>query len=273
MFPKGDHANVGVGGWQSEGPKLKEHLRARLRGARARSGQPREPPRPPPPAPRRPGTRIAGERALLVGDAAGLIDPVSGDGMYECFVSSRLAAACDPRPARRAGLDARALRGGRRRRARAAPSRLLEAQEGARPLAARLVAGGPLEAPLGQHPRDARRGATRSEQAARARPRAAAGARDPGPLKSFSPVGRYRTAARLPMNETNGRLERSIGGCDGTRTRELAFRGRLHQCAGRDVGGQLRRTLHRGERGPDPAARLPRGRTRRPRCLRADPPR
>jgi flavin-dependent dehydrogenase len=27
-----------------------------------------------------------------VGDAAGLIDPVSGDGMYECFVSSELAA-------------------------------------------------------------------------------------------------------------------------------------------------------------------------------------
>src|SRR4029077_19290082 len=26
-------------------------------------------------------------------DAAGLIDPVSGDGMFECFVSSRLAAA------------------------------------------------------------------------------------------------------------------------------------------------------------------------------------
>jgi flavin-dependent dehydrogenase len=41
---------------------------------------------------RRPGVRIAGERALLVGDAAGLIDPVSGDGMFECFVSSRLAA-------------------------------------------------------------------------------------------------------------------------------------------------------------------------------------
>ena len=41
---------------------------------------------------RRPGGRIAGERVLLIGDAAGLIDPVSGDGMYECFVSSRLAA-------------------------------------------------------------------------------------------------------------------------------------------------------------------------------------
>jgi geranylgeranyl reductase family protein len=91
VFPKGDHANVGVGGWQSEGPKLKEHLRRAceahglepgalddLRGHRLPL--------------RRPGTRIAGERTLLVGDAAGLIDPVSGDGMYECFVSSRLAA-------------------------------------------------------------------------------------------------------------------------------------------------------------------------------------
>jgi flavin-dependent dehydrogenase len=29
---------------------------------------------------------------LLVGDAAGLVDPLSGDGMYEAFVSARLAA-------------------------------------------------------------------------------------------------------------------------------------------------------------------------------------
>ncbi len=92
VFPKGDHANVGVGGWQSEGPKLRDHLRRacvahgldpddleELRGHRLPL--------------RRPATRIAGERALLVGDAAGLIDPVSGDGMYECFVSSRLASA------------------------------------------------------------------------------------------------------------------------------------------------------------------------------------
>jgi geranylgeranyl reductase family protein len=92
VFPKGDHANIGVGGWQSEGPKLKQHLRraceahgltveslSELRGHRLPL--------------RRPGTQIAAERCLLVGDAAGLIDPVSGDGMYECFVSSRLAAA------------------------------------------------------------------------------------------------------------------------------------------------------------------------------------
>jgi geranylgeranyl reductase family protein len=92
VFPKSDHANVGVGGWQSEGPKLREHLKRactahgleleqleELRGHRLPL--------------RRPGTRIAGERVLLVGDAAGLIDPVSGDGMYECFVSGRLASA------------------------------------------------------------------------------------------------------------------------------------------------------------------------------------
>jgi geranylgeranyl reductase family protein len=91
VFAKGDHVNVGVGAWQSEAPRIREHLRGvcgahgiddaqleNLRGHRLPM--------------RRPGTRIAGARALLVGDAAGLIDPVSGDGMYECFVSSRLAA-------------------------------------------------------------------------------------------------------------------------------------------------------------------------------------
>jgi flavin-dependent dehydrogenase len=42
---------------------------------------------------RRPGTLLARGRAALVGDAAGLVDPVSGDGMYEAFFSARLAAA------------------------------------------------------------------------------------------------------------------------------------------------------------------------------------
>jgi geranylgeranyl reductase family protein len=92
VFPKGDHANVGVGAWIEEGPKLRDHLRRlckahdldpadleSLRGHRLPL--------------RVKGTRIAGERALLVGDAAGLIDPVSGDGMYECFVSSRHATS------------------------------------------------------------------------------------------------------------------------------------------------------------------------------------
>ena len=91
VFAKGDHVNVGVGAWQTEGPRIRELLAkvcaghgidpSSLEGLRGH----RLPMR-------RPGGRIAGERVLLIGDAAGLIDPVSGDGMYECFVSSRLAA-------------------------------------------------------------------------------------------------------------------------------------------------------------------------------------
>ena len=91
VFPKGDHVNVGVGAWATEGKRLRDHL-ARLceshgiplASVRGLVGH-RLPLR-------RPGTPVAGERALLVGDAAGLIDPVSGDGMYECFVSAGLAA-------------------------------------------------------------------------------------------------------------------------------------------------------------------------------------
>jgi flavin-dependent dehydrogenase len=92
VFPKGDHVNVGVGAWEKEGPRLRDHLRrvceahgltpdelTDIRGHRLPL--------------RLSATRIASERALLVGDAAGLIDPVSGDGMYECFVSARLASS------------------------------------------------------------------------------------------------------------------------------------------------------------------------------------
>ncbi len=92
VFPKAEHANVGVGAWQSAGPQLREHL-ARLCAAHGLEPDSLTELRGHRLPLRRPGTPVAGERALLVGDAAGLIDPVSGDGMYECFVSSRLAAA------------------------------------------------------------------------------------------------------------------------------------------------------------------------------------
>jgi geranylgeranyl reductase family protein len=91
VFPKGDHVNVGVGGWQSEGPRLRDHLAracsgygvdvARLTDVRGH--------RLPMLGATKPPLR---ERVLLVGDAAGLVDPLSGDGMYEAFVSGRLAA-------------------------------------------------------------------------------------------------------------------------------------------------------------------------------------
>jgi geranylgeranyl reductase family protein len=92
VFAKGDHVNVGVGAWQSEGPRIREHL-ARVCFAHDLDPEQLEGVRGHRLPLRRPGARIAAERTLLVGDAAGLIDPVSGDGMYECFVSSRIAAA------------------------------------------------------------------------------------------------------------------------------------------------------------------------------------
>jgi geranylgeranyl reductase family protein len=91
VFPKGDHVNFGVGGWEREGPRLREHLAALcaahgvdpdwltdVRGHRLPL--------------RREGSALAEARVALVGDAAGLVDPLSGDGLYEAFLSSKLAA-------------------------------------------------------------------------------------------------------------------------------------------------------------------------------------
>jgi geranylgeranyl reductase family protein len=90
VFPKGDHVNVGVGGWRSEGPRLREHLREACSGyglpyERLESMRGYRLPM------RRAGEPLVRGRALLVGDAAGLVDPLSGDGIYEALLSSRLA--------------------------------------------------------------------------------------------------------------------------------------------------------------------------------------
>lgn len=92
IFPKADHVNVGVAGWEQEGPKLRRHLTrllaahgistdavVGLRGHRLPS--------------RQAGAPLAGKRVLLVGDAAGLVDPLSGDGIYEAALSAEEAAA------------------------------------------------------------------------------------------------------------------------------------------------------------------------------------
>jgi geranylgeranyl reductase family protein len=91
VFPKGDHANLGVGGWGSEGPRLRDHLARLARMHGVDTGELRDLRGHRLPM-RRLGATPASGRVLLVGDAAGLVDPLSGDGMYEAFVSGKLAA-------------------------------------------------------------------------------------------------------------------------------------------------------------------------------------
>jgi flavin-dependent dehydrogenase len=89
IFPKGDHVNVGVGGNESEGPKLRAALRRMCEayGVDADAASETRGYRLPM---RTAATRLVGDRAAVIGDAAGLVDPFSGDGMYEAFLSAQL---------------------------------------------------------------------------------------------------------------------------------------------------------------------------------------
>lgn len=91
IFPKADHVNVGVGGWETEGPRLRSHLaglveRYGLKGAALENVRGYRLPL------RGAGDGLTNGRGLVVGDAAGLVDPLTGDGMYEAFLSARLAS-------------------------------------------------------------------------------------------------------------------------------------------------------------------------------------
>ena len=91
VFPKGDHLNVGVGAWKYAAftlrPKLADLCRhygfdvealENLRGHHLPI--------------RIPGSTIARGPVAVVGDAAGLIDPLTGEGIHMAFTSGRLAA-------------------------------------------------------------------------------------------------------------------------------------------------------------------------------------
>jgi geranylgeranyl reductase family protein len=106
IFPKGDHLNVGVGGNHSEGPKLRAELDRLCEAygidpATATGTRGYRLPL------RRPRSALACGTVALIGDAAGLVDPFSGDGMYEAFLSARLVteAALDVLAGRAAGLE------------------------------------------------------------------------------------------------------------------------------------------------------------------------
>jgi geranylgeranyl reductase family protein len=92
VFPKADHINVGVGGNGEEGPKLRAELQRMCEayGIDPDTAEDRRGYRLPM---RLSGTRLACGRTAVIGDAAGLVDPLSGDGMYEAFYSAKLVAA------------------------------------------------------------------------------------------------------------------------------------------------------------------------------------
>ncbi|MEX0682145.1 MAG: NAD(P)/FAD-dependent oxidoreductase [Dehalococcoidia bacterium] len=91
VFPKGDHLNVGVGGWKYAGFTLRPKLAAiarrygfdesRLDNLRGHHLPVRVA-----------GTPIARGPIALAGDAAGLVDPLTGEGIHMAFASGRLAA-------------------------------------------------------------------------------------------------------------------------------------------------------------------------------------
>jgi flavin-dependent dehydrogenase len=92
VFPKGDHVNVGVGGWAKEAPTLRAELSRfcreyELDESRLESVRGYRLPLV------RPTTTLARGRVALIGDAAGLVDPLSGDGIYEAFLSAKLVSS------------------------------------------------------------------------------------------------------------------------------------------------------------------------------------
>lgn len=92
IFPKGDHLNVGAWGATHVGPRLRGALDrvaryygfdpAGLRGLRGHHLPVRQP-----------GAPLVDGQMLLVGDAAGLLDPFTGEGIYGAIWSGRIAAA------------------------------------------------------------------------------------------------------------------------------------------------------------------------------------
>ena len=136
VFPKGDHANFGVGGWPAEGPRLREHLRRLCEAHGASFERPRGAAGIPAAASRAqaPRLRVAGRCSSATPPASSTRSP--GDGMFEGFLSSQIRLRGSPRPPRGPRGESRPLRAAAGRPARHAPVGVLGRQGGARPLSA-----------------------------------------------------------------------------------------------------------------------------------------
>jgi flavin-dependent dehydrogenase len=90
IFPKGDHLNIGVGGWKWVGPSLRARLAKLcayygLDASKLYDHRGYQLPL------RRDGAPNVRGPAMLAGDAASLVDPLSGEGIWAAFTSGRLA--------------------------------------------------------------------------------------------------------------------------------------------------------------------------------------
>lgn len=91
IFPKEDHLNIGIGGWKYTGPTLRDKLKqlaryygydpAEMWGVRGHH------------LPLLQSTRsLVDGNMLLVGDTGGLLDPITGEGIYAAIWSGQIAA-------------------------------------------------------------------------------------------------------------------------------------------------------------------------------------
>ena len=91
IFPKGDHLNIGIGGWKFIAPTLRERLGPLVRfygydpsdmwGIRGHHLPVRQPDSP-----------LVDGNVVLIGDAAGLVDPLFGEGIFAAMWSGLRAA-------------------------------------------------------------------------------------------------------------------------------------------------------------------------------------
>ncbi len=91
VFPKGDHCNVGLGGFPAAGPTLRGEL-SRYASTESFDGGSLTQLRGHHLPLRDPDSALVRDRVAFVGDAAGLIDPLSGEGIGNAIRSGQLAA-------------------------------------------------------------------------------------------------------------------------------------------------------------------------------------
>jgi len=91
VFPKRDHLSVGIGGPMRQVKKLRRGYYRALKAHRLDGFQPNTVRSHLLPVARR-GMAIQRDRALLLGDAAGLLDPLTGEGICHAVRSAQVAA-------------------------------------------------------------------------------------------------------------------------------------------------------------------------------------